>query len=45
MIKVIDNIDLDYHFNKITADEYQNNYQQFYEKALQCTLNKGRPRY
>lgn len=25
--------------------EYQDNYEQFYEKALQLTLNKGRPRY
>jgi hypothetical protein len=45
MIKVIDSTDLDCHGDKRLADEYQNNYDEFYKKALQCTLNKGRPRY
>jgi len=45
VIKVIDNPDLEYHCNKELADEYRNNYEKFYKKALQCTLNKGRPRY
>ncbi len=45
IINTIDNPDLHRHCNLECANEYRSNYQQFYKKALKCTLNKGRPRY
>jgi ubiquitin-protein ligase len=48
VIRVIDNIDsLNEHshcVNNECDEEYRNNYQMFYEKALELTLSYGRPR-
>ena len=45
VIRVIDNVDLQRHCNAICAQECQNNYEEFYEKALRSTLDYGRPRF
>lgn len=45
IIRVIDNIDLDSHCDKTRAAEYEHNYEQFYEKALRCTIDHGQPRF
>ena len=45
VIRTIDNVDVDNHCNITCTTEYQNNYEQFYEKALRCVLDYGRPRF
>jgi ubiquitin-protein ligase len=43
IINTIDNPDSKYYYPQECTDEYQNNYEKFYEKALQYTLKHGRP--
>ena len=43
VLKVI-NLDCDHSHHSEVAIEYHNDYEKFYEKALQCTLTYGRPR-
>jgi ubiquitin-protein ligase len=46
ILNTIDNSDLKHCCSDfVLADEYHNNYEQFYEKALEYTLKYGRPRY
>ncbi|CAF1539942.1 unnamed protein product [Adineta ricciae] len=44
IIHIIENPDLQNHRDIDIANEYQNNYERFYDKALKCTLKYGRPR-
>jgi ubiquitin-conjugating enzyme E2 T len=44
VIRVIDNPDCSHSCN-LQCQEYQNDYQTFYKKALKLTLLYGRPRY
>ncbi len=45
LIETVNRPDLNRCTDSERATEYQNNYEAFYEKALRCTLNTGRPRY
>ena len=44
-IEAINRPNLNHCTDPSRASEYQSNYENFYEKALRLTLNKGRPRY
>lgn len=41
IINIIDNIIIKSHDDKSRCEEYEHNGDQFYEKALRCTLNNG----
>ncbi len=46
VLNIIDNPDLQHCSSEfVIANEYQNNYEKFYEAALQYTLKYGRPRH
>jgi ubiquitin-protein ligase len=45
VINSIDNNHFKHPQNEKCADEYRNNYEKFYETALQYTLKYGRPRH
>ncbi len=46
VLNTIDNHDLQHYCTDAVVDnEYRNNYEQFYERALQYTLNYGLPRH
>ena len=45
LIQMIDNVDPYNYCHGTRSEEYRNNYEQFYEKALRCTLDYGRPRF
>ncbi|CAF1491463.1 unnamed protein product [Adineta steineri] len=44
IIKTIENPDLNHPCDQSIANEYRNNYKEFYDKALKYTLKYGRPR-
>ena len=45
IIRIIDNVNVGDHGDTIRCAEYERNYDQFYEKALRCTLDYGRSRF
>lgn len=45
IISVIDDVNLENHGDYDRTMEYKHNYDEFYEKALRCTLDYGRPRF
>lgn len=45
IIQMIDNVDVHSYCHGTRTSEYINNYEQYYEKALRCALDYGRPRF
>ena len=45
VIAVIDHLNSHHYGNRDCGVEFEDNYAQFYEKALRCTLHHGRPRF
>ena len=45
ILRIVNSYDSNHYNNLKAFNEYQNHYEQFYEKALRCALHYGRRRY